>query len=217
VGPRDRVGRLVEWIELVKRLWTEDKVTFQGQYYQCEGITIEPKAAAKPRPPIWIANNATGKRSTIERTHQRVIDHADGWETSLWDAEDLRWRLEDLNARAVAAGRDPRALEKHLYHNVNINDHSQADSVAESKRFLDLYYTTDYSPEFVAGWTATGSVDQIVEHLLVYQELGFDEVTLRITSWNQFDQLKRVIEEVIPRVNAAQPAASAASAASAAR
>jgi alkanesulfonate monooxygenase SsuD/methylene tetrahydromethanopterin reductase-like flavin-dependent oxidoreductase (luciferase family) len=200
LSPRDRVGRMVEWIQLIKRLWTEDQVTFQGEYYKCEGITIEPKPAAQPRPPIWIANNATGKRATIERTHQRVVDHADGWETSLWNAEDLRWRLADINARAEAAGRDPKKLEKHLYHNVNINDHSQADAVDESKRFLDLYYTANYDPAWVAGWTATGSVDQIVEHLLVYKELGFDEATLRITSWNQFDQLKRVIEEVIPRV-----------------
>jgi alkanesulfonate monooxygenase SsuD/methylene tetrahydromethanopterin reductase-like flavin-dependent oxidoreductase (luciferase family) len=208
LSPRDRVGRMVEWIELIKRLWTEDQVSFQGQYYKCEGITIEPKPAAKPRPPIWIANNATGKRATIERTHQRVVDHAEGWETSLWNAEDLRWRLADINARAEAAGRDPAAIEKHLYHNININDHSQADAVDESKRFLDLYYTANYPTEFVAGWTATGSVDQIVEHLLVYKELGFDEATLRITSWNQFEQLQRVIEEVIPRVVGAEaPAA----------
>ena len=109
--PRDRVGRLVEWIELVKRLWTEDSVTFSGKHYRCEGISIEPKPAAKPRPPIWIANNAQGERSLIERTHQRVVDHAEGWETSLWDPEDLRWRLADINARAVAAGRDPASLE----------------------------------------------------------------------------------------------------------
>jgi alkanesulfonate monooxygenase SsuD/methylene tetrahydromethanopterin reductase-like flavin-dependent oxidoreductase (luciferase family) len=58
----------------------------------------------------------------------------------------------------------------------------------------------DYSPEFVAGWTATGSPDECVEHLRVYQELGFDEVTLRMTSWDQFGQLERVMREVLPRV-----------------
>src|SRR5215813_11176860 len=52
-----RVGRLSEWITLLKLLWTEDNVTFEGKHYRCENITIEPKPAAKPRPPIWIANN----------------------------------------------------------------------------------------------------------------------------------------------------------------
>ena len=31
-----------------------DNVTFQGEHYRCEGITVEPKPTAKPRPPIWI-------------------------------------------------------------------------------------------------------------------------------------------------------------------
>ncbi|HLZ30916.1 MAG TPA: LLM class flavin-dependent oxidoreductase, partial [Chloroflexota bacterium] len=56
--PRDRVSRLIEWIALLKLLWTTDNVTFEGKHYRCAGVTIEPKPAAKPRPPIWIANNA---------------------------------------------------------------------------------------------------------------------------------------------------------------
>ena len=60
----------------------------------------------------------------------------------------------------------------------------------------------DYPREFVAGWTATGSVEQCVEHLRVYRELGFDEVTLRMTGWDQFGQLRRVLDEVIPRLAA---------------
>ena len=55
---KDRAGRLVEWITLLKRLWTEDHVTFEGEHYRFTDITIEPKPAAKPRPPIWIASNA---------------------------------------------------------------------------------------------------------------------------------------------------------------
>src|SRR3981189_257626 len=49
---RDRVERMLEWIELVKLLWTQDNVTFEGKHYHCEGITIDPKPCASPRPPI---------------------------------------------------------------------------------------------------------------------------------------------------------------------
>jgi alkanesulfonate monooxygenase SsuD/methylene tetrahydromethanopterin reductase-like flavin-dependent oxidoreductase (luciferase family) len=197
--PRDRVNRLVEWISLLKRLWTEDEVTFEGQHYRCAGITIEPKPAAKPRPPIWIANNARGERALIERTHQRVVDHADGWETSLCDVDDLRWRLEDIRAKARAAGRDPASITTHLYHNININS-DRAAALEESKRFLDTYYTQNYAPSYVECWTAAGSPDECVRHLRRYQELGFDEVTLRVTSWDQFGQLQRLMEEVLPHV-----------------
>src|SRR3712207_9085127 len=37
------ISRLVEWIKILKRLWTEDEVTFEGQYWQFSGVTIDPK------------------------------------------------------------------------------------------------------------------------------------------------------------------------------
>ena len=197
--PRDRVKRLVEWITLVKRLWTEDRVSFEGEHYRCEGITIEPKPAAKPRPPIWIASNAKGSRELIQRTHRRVAKHADGWETSLCEPDDLRWRLEDLRQAIRDGGRDPAEVPTHLYHNINVNE-DRAAALDESKRFLDTYYTLDYDPSYVDCWTAAGSPDDCVRHLRVYKELGFDEVTLRMTSWDQFGQLQRVMKEVLPRV-----------------
>lgn len=201
--PKDRVKRLIEWIALLKQLWTEDNVTFHGEHYHCERVTIEPKPVAKPRPPIWIANNAMGDRALIERTLRRVVNHADGWQTSLWIPEDVRWRLDYLREQAAAAGRDPATIETHLYHNINVNEDRQA-ALDESKRFLDTYYEPqEFSPEMVDNWVATGSPEQCVEHLRPYKEMGIDEVTVRITAWDQAGQLKRVIEEVLPRLVAA--------------
>lgn len=199
--PKDRVKRLIEWIKLLKLLWTEDNVTFEGEHYRCEGITIEPKPAAKPRPPIWIANNAQGDRALIERTHRRVVRHADGWETSLSDPDDVRWRLEDIRRKAEEMGRDPATIETHLYHNININS-NRSEALEESKRFLDIYYSQDTPADRVASWTAAGTPDECVQHLRAYQEMGIDEVTVRITGWDQLGQLDRVIKEVAPRLEA---------------
>jgi alkanesulfonate monooxygenase SsuD/methylene tetrahydromethanopterin reductase-like flavin-dependent oxidoreductase (luciferase family) len=206
--PKDRVGRLIEWITLLKKLWTEDNVSFAGTHYRCEGITIEPKPAAKPRPPIWIANNAgrsgfgyEGGSALVERTLRRVVHHADGWETSLYDPEDLRWRIGFLRDYAREKGRDPNSIETHLYHNVNINENKQA-ALEESKKFLDLYYTTDFPMETIDGWVATGSPEECAERLRLMRDVGFDEVTLRVSGWDQFGQLKRLMEEVLPLVDA---------------
>jgi alkanesulfonate monooxygenase SsuD/methylene tetrahydromethanopterin reductase-like flavin-dependent oxidoreductase (luciferase family) len=197
VDNKDRVERLTEWIKILKTLWTEDNVTFVGKHYRFENVTIEPKPVAKPRPPIWIANNAQGDRALIERTHRRVALHADGWQTAISDPDDLAWRIEDIRKQTGEAGRDEGAVETHLYHNINVNEDQQA-AIKESKEFLDIYYTADMPEKRVAQWTATGSPEQIVEHLKVYEALGFDEVTVRITSWNQQEQLTRVINEVLP-------------------
>jgi alkanesulfonate monooxygenase SsuD/methylene tetrahydromethanopterin reductase-like flavin-dependent oxidoreductase (luciferase family) len=195
--PRDRVKRLIEWIGLIKRLWTEDRVTFAGDYYRCENVTIEPKPAAKPRPPIWIANNARGDRALIERTHLRVVNHADGWQTSISDPEDVEWRLRDIRQKAQAKGRDPSEIETHLYHNINVNE-DRAAALDESKRFLETYYSMPFDPHRVASWTAAGSPAECVEHLRVYERMGIDEVTLRMSSWDQAGQFQRLLHEVLP-------------------
>lgn len=212
----DRVQHMIEGIQILKRLWTEDNVSFEGKQYQFENLTIEPKPAASPRPPIWIANNAPGKdRDLVIKTLKRVVNHADGWQSSVWNAEDLGWRLGEIDRLAEEAGRDPKEIERHLYHNVNLNDDREV-AIEESKKFLDLYYTADYTREFVDGWVATGSVEQVVEQIRVYETLGFDEITLRITSWNQKEQLARLIGEVLPHFPDSAGTIRAASAATAA-
>ncbi len=197
VTNRDRVERLSEWIEILKLLWTEDDVSYSGKHYQFEHLTIEPKPLAKPRPPIWIANNARGDREQIRRTHRRVARLADGWQTALFDPAELAWRLEDIREQAVELGRDPAEIETCLYHNINLNPDREA-ALAESKRYLDIYYTADYTRQAVEQFVALGTPEQAVEHLKCIEQLGFDEVTLRITSWNQREQMERLIEEVAP-------------------
>jgi alkanesulfonate monooxygenase SsuD/methylene tetrahydromethanopterin reductase-like flavin-dependent oxidoreductase (luciferase family) len=199
VTNRDRAARLVEWITILKRLWTEDHVTFEGEHYRFTDVTIEPKPAARPRPPIWLASNSLASRAVIERTHQRVADHAEGWQTSLSDPDDVRWRVGDIKRKTAEAGRDPAALEFHLYHNVNLND-DQAAALEESKRFLDVYYSMDFPASRVRSWTAAGSADQCVQHLRVFEEMGFHEVTLRIAGWDQLGQLDRLMRDLLPRL-----------------
>jgi len=210
LDPRDRVGRMIEWITLLKRLWTEENVTFEGKHYRCENVTIEPRATAQPHPPIWMASNAgrgvgmagePADRALVERTLRRAVNHADGWETSLSEPDELRWRLDYLREYAASVGRDPATFATHLYHNININE-DRAAALDESKRFLDTYYTTDYPPDYIASWTAAGSPEQCAEHLRVFKEMGFSEVTLRVAGWDQFGQLERLIGEVLPLLDA---------------
>lgn len=199
---RDRVTRMVEWIKILRLLWTESDASFEGQHYRFRGITIEPRPAAKPHPPIWIANNAIGNLDLISRTHLRVARHADGWETSLPDPQDLAWRLNDIRSKLLDEGRDPKAFETHLYHNININD-DREHAFEESKRFLETYYGEEFNPTRIRSWCALGSPQECVEHLLAYKRLGFSELTLRLTSWDQEAQFERLVGEVLPALEEA--------------
>lgn len=58
VDLRTKVGRMLESLELIRRLWTEDDVTFEGRHFRLHGATSTIRPVQKPHPPIWMAANA---------------------------------------------------------------------------------------------------------------------------------------------------------------
>ena len=53
-----RFHRFIEAVEIIKRLWTENHVSFEGKAWRLTDVTVDPKPLQKPRPPIWIAPNS---------------------------------------------------------------------------------------------------------------------------------------------------------------
>ena len=57
VDRKQRVSRYVECLEVMKRLWTQEVVTFEGKHFRLQGARMPLKPIQKPHPPIWIAAN----------------------------------------------------------------------------------------------------------------------------------------------------------------
>ncbi len=70
VDRKDAAGRFTEGVELIKRLWTEDSVTFDGEYFQLEDVSIRPQPVQKPRPPMW---TGASNESSVRRA-ARMVD-----------------------------------------------------------------------------------------------------------------------------------------------
>ena len=58
VSLRDRVPRMLEALELIKLLWTEEVVNFEGRFFRVHNATCTIRPVQTPHPPIWIAANA---------------------------------------------------------------------------------------------------------------------------------------------------------------
>ena len=58
VDPQRYVARFTEGIALMKALWTESRVTFDGEFWQLKDAAMEPKPFQKPYPPLWFGANA---------------------------------------------------------------------------------------------------------------------------------------------------------------
>jgi alkanesulfonate monooxygenase SsuD/methylene tetrahydromethanopterin reductase-like flavin-dependent oxidoreductase (luciferase family) len=99
-----------------------------------------------------------------------------------------------------AEGRDMSSFDNVLYHHINVND-DREQALADSKRFLDLYYSADYSRERLEAWLTCGSPRDCIAQLKQFQACGCQRITFRIsTMGDPMAQLRRVVEEVLPFV-----------------
>ncbi len=195
----DRALRVEEKIDLLRRLWLEDRVDAEGQFYTLKGAFIEPKPAQTP-PPIWVISNprlSTGKPHVIERSLRRVARMGDGWMTTANPADqfgELRRRVVEYGADYDDAFDDKPCS---LYYNININEDREA-AFQESKSYLDQYYSINYARQAVENWVALGSPEQCIDQLQTYVDAGATDILLRFPSWDQQGQFRRCVEEVLP-------------------
>src|SRR5215467_6479922 len=67
-----RVTRFTEAVEIMKLLWTQQKASFHGQFWNFENVSMEPKPIQKPRLPIIFGGHH-------ENALRRAVKYADGW------------------------------------------------------------------------------------------------------------------------------------------
>ncbi|MGH7893675.1 MAG: TIGR03560 family F420-dependent LLM class oxidoreductase [Candidatus Binatia bacterium] len=101
---RVRIEQLDEGVEVIRRLLTETRATFQGKYYALDDAPNNPKSVQKPYPPITIGGSG-------ERLMLRVVaKHADRWNCPMNAAADIGHKLAVLRSHCADVGRDPAAI-----------------------------------------------------------------------------------------------------------
>jgi F420-dependent oxidoreductase-like protein len=127
--PGERARRLVEAVEVVKRLFTQERTSFAGKYYRVEEAPFEPKAVRKPHPPILIGG--MGPR-VVQPLAAR---HADIWHFfAPDDLEETRRIIGKFDDLCRKAKRDPSAVEK----SVSLRPPDLADTKAARARIRAL-------------------------------------------------------------------------------
>ena len=192
-----RGNRMAENIEICRRLWTEDDVSFAGKYRSFTGVTIKPRPVQQPCP-IWIAANPTPTQD--EKPLRRVAKIADGWMTVQLFPGMFAALWSKLSGYLRDEGKDPDTFPNISYHNININS-DRTTALEESKRFLDQYYGPVFAAQIVETFTAAGTPAQCAANLRELASAGAKSIALRITSWDQRRQFDRLVNDVLPLVN----------------
>lgn len=198
IPTESRMRRMEEAIEVMRLLTSRDDVSYHGEHNDFEHVTIEPRSVQRPVP-IWVTSNPAPHLTRNRRNGlSRVARLGDGWMTTFQPPQIVREYMADIRGHAADAGRDlPDDFEVAVYYNINVNE-DRAAALTEAKKYLDAYYTTDYSEAQLNLWVAMGGPEQCAADIRAYIDAGATTVTLRLCSYDQQHQYRRVTEEVLP-------------------
>jgi alkanesulfonate monooxygenase SsuD/methylene tetrahydromethanopterin reductase-like flavin-dependent oxidoreductase (luciferase family) len=127
--PGERIRRLDEACQLIKALFTDPTVDFNGRYYQLAEARSEPKPVQKPWPPFVIGGG--GEQLTLNV----VAKHADIWNFSGSTVEEFNHKVSVLHGHCATVGRDPNEIELSIQHRLRPDDFGS--SVSEIQRFIE--------------------------------------------------------------------------------
>ena len=171
-----------EYIEIFKKLWTEDVVTHEGESYAFKALKFAPKPVQKPHPPIWVGGHS---RPAL----RRVAHHADGWHpvgstaASPLPPEEVAEKRDQIHAMAEAHGRDPLGIE--IAYKAPIYDGGRPPE-GETRRFF------------------SGGADEIAEDIHTFAGVGVHELVFDFrspTTEQSLDRMAWFAAEVVPLVS----------------
>ena len=146
----DRGRATDEYLEVFKRLWTEEQPSYQGQFVRFEPVHFYPKPAQRPHPPIYVG----GHNPPALRRAGRI---GAGWNAFRLGPDVLSGYRDKIAAAAREAGRDPGQITINVSQALNLQD----EAVSDPKR-----------PAL------TGSAQQIRDDVRRYADAGAEELTL---------------------------------------
>jgi TAT-translocated FGD2 family F420-dependent dehydrogenase len=152
---RERHDRLIEAITLIRQLWSGQRISFQGKYFQTAELKLYDPPPAPP--PIYVA--ASGPKSA-----QLAGQYGDGWITESGGITNPKI-VEAFNRGAHASGREPATLGKRAEMFAVVGDHNDITYAAERWRFtagavdqpnpVEIQRAAEANPldKVASGWT----------------------------------------------------------------
>jgi probable F420-dependent oxidoreductase len=187
VRKEERGKRADEAIVLMKRLWTEERVTFEGQFYSVKELTLLPRAYQKGGPPVWVGGRS---KAAFRRTGRL----ADGWLVSSVTPSEVAAGIAAIRNHAAEFGREvPEDHYGVLVPYCFARDSEQALRIAGQS----IRRRQDIAPE---DYAALGTPKQVLQKLKEYVEAGATKFVMRPYGPENSapEQVEILAKEVIP-------------------
>jgi alkanesulfonate monooxygenase SsuD/methylene tetrahydromethanopterin reductase-like flavin-dependent oxidoreductase (luciferase family) len=191
VNPGTFVARFNEGLQLMKALWTEPRVTFEGRFWQLHAAAMEPKPFQKPHPPIWFG-------ATHPNAVRRAVRYANGFfgagsQTTAQFAEQVKVVRQELIEQKQNSA--TFRIAKRVYIAVD-------DDTARARQRIAAALDEQYGYFGVKGLgpvAVSGPPDACVQGLREVANAGAEMILLN-PLFDDLKQMERLAAEVMPRL-----------------
>jgi F420-dependent oxidoreductase-like protein len=180
---RTRVEMLAEQVEIVHRLWTEERVDFRGLHYTLADAPAQPKPVQQPRPPLIVGGS--GGRGTVEPA-RRFADEYNTPFVSPVDAATIRAKVPDLRFSVMTGF---------------LVGETRAEALDRARTLFSRRPRETTFDEWLPRVEAVGlvgSVDEVTERLRAYERAGCDRVMLQHLLHTDLEPVRLIGRELAP-------------------
>lgn len=209
---KERTARLLEAITLMRRLWAEERVTFEGKFYKTEKATIYDRPATPV--PIYLA--ASGP--TVAKMAGEI---AEGYICTSGKAPELyrETLLPNVAAGLQAAGRAPASIDRMIEMKVSFDTDRQR-ALEDTREWAALALSADEKVSVedpvemeklaatlpieraASRWIVSSDPDEHIAKIKTYLDLGFRHLVFHAPGRDQDRFLRLYGEQVVPRLRA---------------
>ena len=186
-----RGRRTDECLEIVRRLWSGERVTFSGRHFKLNEAMLNPAPRQRPNPPIWVS----GRRDAAMR---RAARFGDGWVPYFFDPPRYRDSVEKIHGFADEEGRSIEGFQWGFFPYVSIYPTEQEAAEVAARQLGSQYL---YGGEFiniVRRYCLLGTPEQCAERLGEYVEAGARHIVFSIAC--PPEDRERHIEEIASKL-----------------
>jgi alkanesulfonate monooxygenase SsuD/methylene tetrahydromethanopterin reductase-like flavin-dependent oxidoreductase (luciferase family) len=206
-----------EGLAVLRQLWTEGRTDFKGRFLAYDdvafysGTEMAPLMPIQQPPPIWVVSNPRLRGEAppdvierrLEAACRRIVEYGDGWLTCCraQHPEELVEQLGAIEAYADEHGGDFSRLVISYQVTMNIGD-SEEEARTAFDDYISKYYPELSKAMDLSNWGPVGTPDQIAEWIRTFAEAGVGHFICRFGAIDQFAQVERFAQEVLPQFSA---------------
>jgi probable F420-dependent oxidoreductase len=184
-SPKGRGKRADEALEVMRRLWVEESVDFEGEYYRYRGASIAPRPVQRPLP-LWIGGSSA---AAVRRT----VRYGTGWLAGIQTPDQAQQVIAAIKAESQVQGREIA------------DDHYGAGFAFRFGSWQDEVVARAARGPLARDYLCVGGAPAILRRILDYRRAGVSKfvlIPLARGDADLLDQTRRLVAEVLPVAHA---------------